>query len=104
ILASGVSTFALANNILQSETITIVANDDFKEIAADKIPAAITDAIAKDFASATISKAYVNSSEQYKIELTIDENTSTVYADKDGNWLKEADVIAKNKKEGETQM
>lgn len=92
ILASGVSAFALSNNILPVETMSVVLNKEFKEIAIDKLPAAVTNAVKKDFASATISKAYVNSSEQYKLELTIDGSTSTVYADKDGNWLEESAV------------
>lgn len=92
ILASGVSAFALSNNNLPVETISVVLNKEFKEIAIDKLPAAVTNAVKKDFASATISKAYVNSSEQYKLELTIDGSTSTVYADKDGNWLEESAV------------
>ncbi len=92
ILASGVSTFALSNNILPVETISVVMNDEFKEIAIDELPAAVTSAVEKDFASATISKAYVNSSEQYKLELTIDGSTSAVYADKDGNWLEESAI------------
>ncbi|MFI0430184.1 hypothetical protein [Mariniflexile sp. HMF6888] len=92
ILASGVSTFALSNNILPVETTSVVMNEEFKEIAIDKLPAAVTNAVEKDFASATINKAYVNSSEQYKLELTIDGSTSTVYADKDGNWLEESAV------------
>ena len=93
ILASGVSIFALSNNISPvDEVINVVMNDKFKEIAVDKLPAAVTDAVTKDFASAMISKAYVNESEQYKLELTIDGSTSAVYADKDGNWLEESTV------------
>lgn len=93
ILASGVSIFALSNSISPvDEVISVVMNDKFKEIAVDKLPVAVTDAVTKDFASATISKAYVNEGEQYKLELTIDGSTSTVYADKDGNWLEESTV------------
>ncbi|MBP0903734.1 hypothetical protein ACFSKN_04030 [Mariniflexile gromovii] len=89
ILAGGMSTFAMSNPISPTNGIENVLNDEFKEITLDKLPAAIPTAVEKDFPSATISKAYVNSSEQYKLELTIDGATSTVYADKDGNWLEE---------------
>jgi hypothetical protein len=92
ILASGVSIFALSNNISPFEIVNVVMNEKFKEIAIEELPAAVTDAVTKDFASATISKAYVNESEQYKLELTIDGSTSTVYTDKDGNWLEESTV------------
>ncbi|WP_308993491.1 hypothetical protein QLS71_011980 [Mariniflexile litorale] len=95
ILASGVSTFAMSNNILPIEGINIVMNNEFKEITLDKLPAAVTNAVEKDYASATISKAYVNSKEQYKLDLTIDGNSSTVYADKDGNWIEESATTEK---------
>jgi len=92
ILASGVSIFALSNNMSPVEVVNVVMNEKFKEIAIEELPAAVTDAVSKDFASATISKAYVNSNEQYKLELTIDGSTSAVYVDKDGNWLEESSV------------
>ncbi|MBP0903733.1 hypothetical protein ACFSKN_04025 [Mariniflexile gromovii] len=99
ILASGISTFALSNNILPTEGISVVMNEEFKEIAVDKLPAAVKSAVEKDFASATISKAYVNSKEQYKLEITIEESTSTVYADKEGNWLEESAIGTKKEME-----
>lgn len=101
ILAGGVSTFALSNNMLSTETIDIVMNEEFKEIAVDKLPTAITDAVKKNFASATISKAYVNSSEQYKLVLAIDGGTETIYVDKEGKWLEESAIKTTKKKQGE---
>ncbi|KJD35946.1 hypothetical protein PW52_09525 [Tamlana sedimentorum] len=91
ILTSGISTFAISNNVLPTELISVV-NEEFKEIALEKLPAAITSAIQKDFSTATIAKAYMNESEQYKLELTMDDETSIVYADKEGNWLEESAV------------
>jgi len=104
ILAGGMSTFAMPNTVLPLESINIVINDEFKEIAVDKLPASVTSAVKNDFATATISKAYVNTDEQYKLELSIDGNTSTVYADKDGNWLEESAIKGKEKKEGATMQ
>ncbi|QTE22383.1 hypothetical protein [Polaribacter cellanae] len=98
IVASGFSTFAFSDNVLPVETITVSVVKDFKEVALDKLPKAVSDAIAKDYSSSTISKAYVNDSEQYKIELKTAEVESTVYIDKDGNWLKEADIVNDEKK------
>ncbi|MDO3695750.1 hypothetical protein QVZ41_12945 [Wenyingzhuangia sp. chi5] len=92
ILASGVSTYAIANNVTPATSINIVMNDEFTEIAVEKLPEAVTNAVKKDFATATIDKAYVNSSGQYKLELTVDDASNTVYADKDGNWLEESAV------------
>ncbi len=92
ILAGGMSTFALPNNILPAQSINMSVKAEFKEIALDKLPAAVASAVEKDFSTASISKAYVNDSEQYKLELTVDGSTSTVYADKEGNWLEESAI------------
>ncbi|AUP81292.1 hypothetical protein [Flavivirga eckloniae] len=92
ILTCGMSTFALCNNIEPNAVITIAKNEAFKEISLDKLPEAVTKAVKKDFAKATISKAYVNSSEQYKLLLTIDKSESTFYIDKDGNWLEKDSI------------
>ena len=95
IVASGFSTFALVNHSIQNEIIAISVSDEFKEIALENLPEPVTAAIAKDFATATLNKAYVDGSENYKLELTIDGTEHVVYADKDGNWLKESDVMPK---------
>jgi len=95
IVASGFSTFALVNHPIQNETITVSIADEFKEITLESLPETVTAAIAKDFATATLNKAYVNSNEQYKLEITIDGTENVAYVDKDGNWLKESDVMPK---------
>jgi len=92
VVASSFSTFALSINPIQSDAITVSITEEFKEVALENVPAEVTAAVAKDFSTATISKAYVNSKEQYKLEITMDGTDSVVYADKDGNWLKETDV------------
>ncbi|MFB9056820.1 hypothetical protein ACFFU9_08710 [Mariniflexile ostreae] len=93
IVASGVSTFALSNPILNDQAaVTVVMNDEFQEVAVDQLPEAVTTAVEKDFAGATITKAFVNSSEQYQLILSIEGSNGTVYADKDGNWIKESDI------------
>ncbi|NJB84111.1 hypothetical protein [Wenyingzhuangia aestuarii] len=92
ILASGMSTFAMTNNVSPETTINILMNEEFTEISVEELPATVTAAVQKDFAMATISKASVNASEQYKLELTVEGATNTVYVDKDGNWLEESAI------------
>ncbi|NIJ45476.1 hypothetical protein FHR24_001944 [Wenyingzhuangia heitensis] len=92
ILASGVSTYAMSNNITPATSITITMNDEFTEVSVDELPAAVTSAVEKDFPTSTISKAYANTNGQYKLELTADSATNTVYIDKNGNWLEESAV------------
>ncbi|WP_158839108.1 hypothetical protein [Polaribacter sp. L3A8] len=97
ILTGGVSVSAFANenNIINNNSnqiITVVLNDGFKEVKVKELPEAVITAILKDFKTATIAKVYVNESEQYKIELTVDGTESVVYADKGGKWLQEKEV------------
>ncbi|MCG1036191.1 hypothetical protein [Polaribacter sargassicola] len=95
ILTSGVSVYAIENNSLNNinKITTLSVDDDFKEINLKELPAAVTDAILKDFAAGTVTKAYVNTSEQYKISMIVDEKEKVVFADKEGKWLKEEEVI-----------
>ena len=65
---------------------------DYTEINANQLPEAVLEALAKDFSSAKLDKAYVNSNKVYKLFITVQEVTSAVhtdrvYADQFGNWL-----------------
>tara|TARA_R110002050_G_scaffold41842_4_gene101179 strand:+ start:8384 stop:8695 length:312 start_codon:yes stop_codon:yes gene_type:complete len=75
-------------NVALEATQTAIAQDDFSEIEASDLPEAVTTAVSKEYPSGTISKAYVNKQEQYKLEVTLEDGTTgTLYADKDGNWI-----------------
>ncbi|SHH56584.1 hypothetical protein [Wenyingzhuangia marina] len=87
ILASGVVTYAMVSPVMPTTSINIVMNDEFTEVAVDKLPETVTSAVKKAYATATIDKAYVNASEQYKLELTVDDTAKTVYVDKEGNLI-----------------
>lgn len=66
----------------------IIVNDDFSEIAISEVPQTVKDAIAKNFPTATLDKAFVNDEKQYKLVLSLEDGTAgTLYADEDGNWL-----------------
>ncbi|WP_405609054.1 hypothetical protein [Polaribacter sp. Asnod1-A03] len=95
ILTSSVSIFALEdnNNKVINEIAVVSVDDDFKEITIKELPAKVVDAILKDFSEATVTKVYVNTNDQYKIALTVDETERVVYADKKGEWLKKDEVI-----------
>jgi len=69
-------------------TEVIAAQDDFAEIAISELPEAVSAVLAKDYPTATISKAYVNEAKQYKLEVSLEDGTSgTLYADEEGNWI-----------------
>ncbi|SHJ47427.1 hypothetical protein SAMN04487911_12242 [Arenibacter nanhaiticus] len=68
----------------------IVSQEEFSEIEISALPEAVTKAVATSFPSASISKAYVNKKEQYKVEVALEDGTSASFiADKKGNWIEE---------------
>lgn len=65
-----------------------VVQEDFTEIETNNVPEAVTEALAINYPSATINKAYSNDKDQYKLEVALEDGTEgTLYADKDGNWI-----------------
>ncbi len=67
---------------------TIIVGDEFSEIAVSEVPQVVKDAIAKNYPTATLEKAYTNEEKQYKLLLSLEDGTEgTLYADEDGNWL-----------------
>ena len=76
--------FAQGEDVALETTQTAIAQDDFSEIETSDLP----EAVSTDYPSGSISKAYVNKQEQYKLEVTLEDGTTgTLYADKDGNWI-----------------
>ncbi|MEO1012937.1 MAG: hypothetical protein AAFX53_16685 [Bacteroidota bacterium] len=66
----------------------VVPQEDFSEIDIAELPEAVTAAVATNYPTATINKAYVNGSKQYKLEVSLEDGTSgTLYADESGNWI-----------------
>ena len=94
IIASGFSTFALSINQIQSEIVTASTTEEFREISIESLPNAIITALEKDYSTAKIGNAYVNSKEQYKIEIYMQPTDNIVFANKDGHWLKRAEIEA----------
>ena len=92
-ILTGVSTYATVNNTVSPITpVHTVVENGFQEVSLDKLPTAIVDALKSSFPSATLSKAFVNGKEQYKLEISVENEAKTLYSDKDGNWLDAKDV------------
>ncbi len=92
-ILTGVSTYATVNNTVSPITpVHTVVENGFQEMSLDKVPTTITNSLKNSFPSATLSKAFVNEKEQYKLEISVENETKTLYADKDGNWLDAKDV------------
>ena len=80
---------AQENKIVKGDSTEIsVAQDKFSEIGTTELPVAVTKAIDTYYPKAVINKAFVNNSQQFKLEIVMDKGKrGTVYADKDGDWI-----------------
>lgn len=72
----------------------------FKEIKVSELPTLVVEALAKDFEGATVQNAYINEKQEFKLVLatTADDAkaaTRTVYATKNGEWIKEPKTMIK---------
>lgn len=65
----------------------VVMQEEFTEVSHDEVPQAVKDALANDYPGAEISKAYVNEAREYKLEVTMGEETATLYANENGEWI-----------------
>ncbi|MEE4000711.1 hypothetical protein V1T75_10210 [Tenacibaculum sp. FZY0031] len=92
-ILAGVSTYATVNNtIFPSTPVHMVVADGFQEISLDKLPATLVNSIKESFPKATLNKAFVNEKEQYKLEISVENASKTIYTDKEGNLLDEKEV------------
>ncbi|MFS4468750.1 hypothetical protein [Maribacter sp. 2210JD10-5] len=74
--------------IFNTAIVEEVTVQDFQEIATSDVPEAVTTALAADHPDVVLSKAYVNGSGIYKLEVaSADGSTSELYADAEGNWV-----------------
>ena len=71
-----------------SNEITMFLHQDFTEIGIEELPAAITEALAKDHPGTTIEKAFVNEEGTYKLEVTKENGSAMeLHVDAVGKWL-----------------
>ncbi len=90
IVLGGFSTYAtsaFAMNTTDAIMVNIQQEQEYKQIENESLPQAVKDALEADFPTATLDKAYVSDAEEYKLEITVEGVSSTVYADMDGNWI-----------------
>ncbi|MBA4745008.1 hypothetical protein GO009_04120 [Muricauda sp. TY007] len=85
----GITAFAnVETPELENNNAMEIVQGDFEEISVSDLPSAVTGAVESDYPTATISKAYKNDQDQYKLDLTLEDGTTgTVYADAEGNWI-----------------
>ncbi|WP_339703352.1 hypothetical protein [uncultured Marixanthomonas sp.] len=60
----------------------------FTEVKASELPKPILEAVSTKYDGATVSKAYKNAKDQYKLMIaTADSKEKTVYINSEGQWL-----------------
>jgi hypothetical protein len=75
---------AVTSSMVQSVNVDI--QDEYKEV--DAVPAAIKTALDNAYPGVKLDKAFVNEKKEYKIEITVRGEKSTVYTDASGNIIK----------------
>ncbi len=86
ILLGGLSMQAGVIDMKNTMTETVKFQDEYKEI--DAVPAAIKTSLDNAYPGVKLEKAYVNEKKEYKIEITVRGEKSTVYTDAQGTILK----------------
>ncbi|MBE0390989.1 hypothetical protein [Flavobacterium sp. PL002] len=87
VLLGSLSTFAAIVPIQNSVEKIITIADEYTEIKIEELPAAVTDALKAAYSDAVINKAYVNENKEYKLDVTIGDKESSLFADVNGNWI-----------------
>jgi len=72
------------NSMNQSVTI----QDEYTEVSADAVPAAVKSTVEKSFPGTKLEKVYVNANKQYKLEISKGDKKYTVFTDAEGNIIK----------------
>lgn len=89
ILLGSLSTFAAISPVQNSAVKEIRIPGEYTEIKITDLPAAIAEALKKSHPNAVITKAYVNESKQYKLELVTGDKSETILTDATGTIVKE---------------
>ncbi len=62
--------------------------DEYKEVTADAVPAAVKSTIEKSFPNTKLEKAYKNEKNEYKLEIANGDKKYTIFTDASGNIIK----------------
>ncbi len=78
-----------AQEVASSETTEVApVQDKYIDLAVENLPQKVIDAVAKDFAGASIEKAGAKEdASEFKLILKQGEKEMEVYCDADGNWI-----------------
>ncbi|MCC9017434.1 PepSY-like domain-containing protein [Flavobacterium lipolyticum] len=88
IVLGGLSVQAATSTVKTSDIQAVVVQDEYKEISADAVPAAVKSTIEKSFPNTKLEKAYKSEKDEYKLEISSGDKKYTVFTDASGNILK----------------
>ena len=88
ILLGSFSTFAQTSTATKTVTTTQTVEEKFTEIKLEQVPSSVLLAIKTAQPEAVIEKAYINEKKEYKLEIKVGDQKSTVYTDAAGNSIK----------------
>ena len=83
VLLGSLSTFATVTPVANTGIKLVILQEDYTEVKSQAVP----DVIKTAYPDATLDKAYVNASKEYKLEISVKDQKATVYADANGNWI-----------------
>ena len=88
ILLGGLSINAATPVVTNSVVSSVNVQDEYKEVTADAVPAAVKSTIDKSFPNTKLEKAYKNEKNEYKLEISSGDKKYTVFTDASGNIIK----------------
>jgi hypothetical protein len=87
ILLGGLSMHA-ATSVVTNSIISVNIQDEYTEITADAVPAAVKSTIEKSFVGSKLEKAWKNAKDEYKLEISKEGKKYTFFTDASGNIIK----------------
>jgi hypothetical protein len=88
IILGGLSLQAAAPSQSNSVVKSVNVQDEYTEVAADAVPAAVKSTIEKSFVGSKLEKAWKNAKDEYKLEISKEGKKYTFFTDASGNIIK----------------
>jgi hypothetical protein len=87
IVLGSLSTIAATAATINPSSQSVSIADEYTEIKKEEVPAAVMEALKKGYPDAVLTKAFINEKKEYKLEIAVKDQKTTVYADVDGKWI-----------------
>lgn len=88
IILGSFATFAQTSIPVKTAISTQTVEEKYTEIKLEEVPSSVILAIKTAKPEAVIEKAYINEKKEYKLEIKVGDQKSTVYTDAAGNLTK----------------